>query len=441
MNRQWVAAVAWVGLIGTAWAADKDVRQAVDLMQAGKLGEAQRALEALVEQEPRNAEARERLGDVYRKQGLGEPAEREYLMARELGRRSAALLNNLATVQTWNRRFSASRASYREALAIDPDDREAREGLDALRRKRGLAVFGAIGPWEADTSVKGFRARQADVFYGGLDRLDLYAGASSADKLFYQRTSYYAKGYVFLTPSRYLKLRVGQRNYSYPVGGIFPQPDANAYGQVPTVEVEIADRLGPSWDASLAYEYFRPDFFWDPSAHANNHKLSAELGYRTEWRPLRLIVMPAVLRDPDPNETAIDLVGGRVTRLAYNTQWLLGGGADLTLPHLDAKGLFIQNRDLDQSYAYSILAHVGAPVTSTVSMAFDYIYDVYSRHSTFDGETAHLSTVSVAWTVAPGLDLSAGPKLIVRPTGKTAGAVDRETETGGFLTLRVQFAL
>lgn len=436
-----MAVVAGAGLVGAAWAADGSVRRAAELVEAGKLGEAETVLTSLVEQEPQNAEASELLGDVYRKQGRGEPAEREYRRARELGRRSAALLDDLATVQTWNRRFSEARASYRDALKIKPDDREAREGLDALRRKRGLTVFGAIGPWEADTAVKGWRARGADVFYGGFDRLDLYAGASTADKLFYRRTSYYAKGYVFLTPTRYLKLRVGERNYSYPAGGIFPQPDANAYDTVPNAEVEIADRLTPALDASLAYEYFRPNFFWDPSTRANNHKLSAEVGYRLPGQPLRLTVLPALLRDPDPSDTTIDTAAGRVTRLEYNTQWLLGGGADLALPHVQAKALVIQNRDLDQSYAYSIMGHVGAFVTASVSVALDHIYDVYSRHSTFDGETANLSTLTVAWTAAPGVELSAGPKLIVRPTGKTAGAVDRETETGGFVTARWRIAM
>ncbi len=441
MIRLLIVVVVGVGLGGSAWGADGSVRRAAELVDAGKLGEAETVLSGLIEQEPQNAEAHERLGDVYRKQGRGELAEREYRRARELGRRSAVLFDNLATVQIWNRHFSDAQASYRDALHINPDDREAREGLDALRGKRGLTVFGAIGPWEADTSVKGWRAREADVFYGGFDRLDLYAGGSTADKLFYQRTSYYAKGYFFLTPTRYFKLRVGERSYSYPVSGLFPQPDANAYDTVPNAEIEVADRLTPSLDASLGYEYFRPNFFWDHSTRANNHKLSAEVGYRVPGQPLRLSVLPAVLRDPDSSRTTIDKTAGRVTRLEYNTQWLLGGGVDVSLPRGDAKALIIQNRDLDQSYAYSLLGHVGAPVTSSVSVAFDHIYDVYSRHSTFDGETADLSTFTVAWAASPILDLSAGAKLIVRPTGKTAGAVDRETETGGFVTARWRIAM
>lgn len=280
----------------------------------------------------------------------------------------------------------------------------------ASDRLRDIELFIAAGGWEADNTVRGW---QADLFYGGIESIHLYAGASYADKFFFNRLSAYGKVYAFYSLTGYVKLALGEKIYDYPES-TNPVPDSNAYRRVPTVEVEVADDLTPSLRAGLAYEYFRPDFFYALDTVADNHKISGELSYRTSWKPLRLRALAAYLRDPDPDKTTTDR-SARTVDVVYGNQFLLGGGGEITFPRLTAQLLYLPNRDMDRSTDFSWLAKARVPLNAVVAVTGEYIYDHYSKDSPFDGQSAQIAMLSGTWTARPWLDLSAGTKFLHRP--------------------------
>ncbi|HSS45210.1 MAG TPA: tetratricopeptide repeat protein [Thermoanaerobaculia bacterium] len=384
MRPRFVAAVLLFACVEAAWGADEVLKSASRLLDQGKTGEAEALLLSVVEKEPRSVRAYLLLGDAYRR----------------------------------DRRFSKARAAYEQALRLAPDDREAQDSLAGLARSRGLSLFGAGGDWEADSSgVKGW---QAEAFHGGIDWLDPYIGASYSDKFFYNRRSYYGRFYAFYSPSGYVRVSGGVRIYDYPVA-TNPFPDANTYQRVPGAEIEVADDLSRVLRGSFSYGYFRPNFFFAPQTHASNHKFSGELAYRTRWDPLRLRLMGAFLRDPDPDRTIVDRTARRVTQLGYGTQFLLGGGAALSLSRFSGELLVLPNRDLDRTTNFSILARASVSLSSRVSLAGDYTFDHYSNQSPFAGQTAHLWVGTVHWSATPKIELSVGGKVVRRPVRNDSG--------------------
>jgi len=398
----------WFSQMG--WCAEDSLRDAAQLLDAGRSREAEGMLHRLLDHDPQNGEARQLLGDLFRKDGKGPEAEREYRRALDLGRRDPELFKSLATVQKWQRHYSAALSSYREALRLAPLDSEARDELEDLQYRRGLSLFGAVGSSETDFTEKGW---QTELTYGGIDRVNATVGASYADKFFYTRQSNYGSAYFFLSPSRYIQVNLGQKRYNYPLA-TNPTPDANAYRNVPSIEVEVGGNLHPNLRASLAYEYFRPNFFFGPSFHANNHKLSGELSYQTSWKPLRLRLLTAVLRDPDPNGTVVDRVN-RTVSVVYGTQYLVGGGANFSFPRFEAELLVLPNRDLDRSADYSFLGGFTVQVARHFKIKNGYIFDHYSTQSVFTRKTAHVYNAGFSWNATRWLELSAGGKTIRRP--------------------------
>ena len=393
-----------------AWSDDLALQHASELLTAGKIGEAKTILLPLVKQEPRNAQAHIYLGDAFREEGNAKAAEREYERAVELGERDAELLNSLATVQEWNHHFSGARLSYERELEISPFQVGAREELEDLGYKRGLSLFGAYGGWETDSTTKGW---QAELSYGGFNRLDPYVGASYADKFFYTRRSYYGKAYAFFSPTGYVELSFEQKNYNYPQA-TNPIPDANAYQSVPTMGIEIGGELRRNLRGNVSYEFFRPNFFFDPNEHASNHKLAAEVTYKTAWKPLELRLQTAVLRDPDPNRTLVDKTNHLVAPV-YGMQYLVGGGANLSLRRFDAELLVLPNRDLDRSTNYSFLGALTVPLRPDLKFRSGYIYDHYSSESVFSGKIAQVYNVGFSWKMARWLEIFAGEKVVRRP--------------------------
>lgn len=404
---------------------DGATQEAARLLERGDLKGAESALTALLGGDPRNARAHELLGDVYRRQGRNQVAEKEYRLALEQGANTGELWKSLATVQERDRRFAAARESYRRALELSPADREARDGLDSLRHKRGLTLFGAAGGWDVDSTTSGW---ESELFFGGLDRFDVFAGASFADKFFYTRRSASGRIYAYYSATGYVKLGGGQKRYEYPEA-INPVPDANAYGKVPSVEVEIADNLSSRVRASLAYEYFQPDFFFAPDTTAQNHKVSAELDVTTPWTPLSVRLLGAFLRDPDPDRTIVDRTAHTVA-VVYGTQFLAGGGLVLDHPRLSARVLVLPNRDLDRSTDISVLASLTVPLGS-FSIGAGYVYDHYASTSIFAGQTAEVATGTLSYSGA-WVDLSAGAKTVRRPV---------RNSTGVFATARLKVPL
>ena len=148
----------WFSQMG--WCAEDSLRDAAQLLDAGRSREAEGMLHRLLDHDPQNGEARQLLGDLFRKDGKGPEAEREYRRALDLGRRDPELFKSLATVQKWQRHYSAALSSYREALRLAPLDSEARDELEDLQYRRGLSLFGAVGGSETDFTEKGWQTER-----------------------------------------------------------------------------------------------------------------------------------------------------------------------------------------------------------------------------------------------------------------------------------------
>ena len=386
------------------------MRQVSQLIDAGSAEQAKAVLVSILNKEPQNARAHELLGDVYRHKGNANAAVREYRRALELGIRDSELLSNFATVDVWTRHFSEARKLYKRQVEFSPFPQDAKRELEDLEYQRGLSIFSSYGGWETDSTTKGW---QTDVFYGGLDRLDPYAGASYSDKYFYNRRSYYGKAYTFFSPAFYVKFSFEQDNYNYPIA-VTPVPDANAYQHVPTVEIELSGDLTKRVQGTISYEFFRPNFFFDQSEHASNHKVSGDIEYRTVWNPLRLQLKAAALSDPDPGRTTVDKSNHLVVPV-YGKQFLVGGGGSLSLSRFEASLLMLPNRDLDRSTSYSFLSACTVPLRENLKLRAGHVYDNYSNESVFSGKVAQVFNAGLSWKAARWTEISFGGKVVRRP--------------------------
>lgn len=407
--------------------------EAKKLVESGEYAKAEEQLTKLISANPKNAKYYQLMGDLQNKQGRSEEALKNYEKAKSLHGENPELLKGIATSQKRLRKFHDAEKSYNRAIELAPKDEEAKDDLNNLKLKRGLQFKAFFGGWEPDYTKFAY---EGSVFYGGLDRFDLNAGYSYADQTYYTRHKVFANGYYYYNPVSYLKLNLAYKDYNYPVDPSVqkPNPDSNSYDTVPVVEVEVSHWFIKSLRGTLAYEYFRPSFFHDPDAHANNHKISTEVYYITPFEPLRLKVMYALLRDPDPDKTTIkgrslNMPAGTTassTNVQYQTQSLLGGGIELSIKKVSAELKYMPNRDLDSSYDYSILAGFGYEFTDKISGRLDYVYDKYSDESTYAGKTANVYMVSGLYKLHPRVDLGAGYKYIDLPT---------DNQHTGFLSL------
>jgi len=389
---------------------EEATQQASRLLDAGSTGKAKVLLVSTLNKDPQNARAHELLGDVYRNQGNANGAAREYRKALDLGIRDSELLSNLATVYKWTHRFSEARKLYKRQVEFSPFPQQARRELENLEYQRGLGIFSSYGGWETDSTTKGW---QTDVFYGGLDRVDSYVGASYSDKYFYTRRSYYGKAYTFLSPAFYTKFSFEQDNYNYPVA-VTPVPDANAYQHVPTAGIELSGNLKPSLQGTISYEFFRPNFFFGQNQHASNHKVSRDIENQTTWRPQSMQVKAAVLRDPDPVRTSVDKTNHLVVPV-YGKQFLFGGGGSLSFRRFEASLLVLPNRDLDRSTSYSFLSACVVAVRDNLKLRAGHVYDNYSNKSVFSGQVAQVYNAGLSWQAARWTEISFGGKVVRRP--------------------------
>src|SRR3972149_6992464 len=367
---------------GIAFAKDevKDLyKEAEGLVDAGDYAKAEEILKKLISSEPNNAGYHKLLGDAYRK----------------------------------GRRLEDALSEYEKAKML--------------------------GGWEPDYTQESY---EAGLSYGGIDRLDLNAGYSYADQIYYSRHKVYGSGYYFYNPDSYLKLQLAYKDYNYPVDPAVqkPNPDSNSYDTVRIFEVEGSHWFKRVLRGTLAYEYFRPTFFHDKDSAANNHKVSAELYYRTPLEYLIFKAMYAILRDPDPDKTEIkgrnnpNTPAGTATTtdVQYQTQSLLGGGAEFSRGKWNAELKYMPNRDLDSSYKYSVLAGAGYDFTERVTGRFDYVYDKYSSESNYAGKKAKVYLASVFYKLDPFVDLGVGYKYIDLPT---------DNDSTGFLTISYKTGL
>lgn len=327
-------------------------------------------------------------------------------------------------------------ASAADANSVGNGPAGAPAVSEAEKIDKGLQVEARIGGWEPDYTKYAY---EGVLSYKGFDSLHLYAGYGYADQIYYAWDKVYAKAYYFYQPYSYAKIAVSLRHYTYPTDSTVqrPNPDSSSYDRVPTIEGEVSHWFSRTLRGTVGFEYFRPNFFYDTTASADNYKISTEVYYRTPLDFLSLKVMYAILRDPDPAKTEIK---GRdnvhtpagvatQTSVIYRTSSLLGGGLELAAGRWEAGVLYLPNRDLDQSYRYSILTNVRYHVTEKLTGGLDYVYDVYSPDSNFSGETARVYMASATYDVSPRFRVGTGLKYIDLP--------DRN-DTTGFVTLRLK---
>lgn len=392
--------------------------------------------------EPSAAAAHRAEGDRLRAEGRHPESLAAYQAELTAGGESAETWKRIGWSLRAMHRTPAAIESLETALRLDPDDREARDDLAALRRSRGLAARAWLGGTEPGTSRQ---AVEGQLRYTGFDRLELQAGAGWSDNIFFESAKGYATAYFFYAAGSYVKGDLSLRRYAYS-GANRPTPDSNAYDLVPRVELEVSHRFGRAVRAGLAYQLFTPNFFYDPQTWILNHKLTAEVELELGLG-FSISGTGALLVDPDAARTSIK---GRpvpgappgttctpgvaapdcasATTVLTRRELLLGGGVAWSGERVSTSLRVIPNRDLDASYAWSLLAGLQVRPVERLSLDLQWILDRYATASgpTFAGKEGNIVWLHAGYQVAPALLVGGGFKYVANPspasTSPTAGA-------------------
>lgn len=400
------------------------LRKAADsLYEAGDYTGAEALLRGLIKDDPTDPRYHHILGDNLKRQGKLEEAMAEYRLALKNDGANAELYKSMGSVSKWMKNNSSARRYYEKALTLNPNDTEARADLSDLGKSSGISLRLWAGGWEPDYTVKAYEAM---LGIHTIDKLDIYAGYGFTDQYYYEWDKFYAKAYYFYNPRSYIKVAGSLKDYDYPVDPEVakPNPDSSSYDKVPSFEVEIAHWITQNVRATLAYEYFKPTFFFDTDVSANNHKGSGELYWITPLEYLKLKVIVAVLRDPDPDRTTIKgrplpnniLVLATATDVRYQTSTLIGGAVELDSGPWSAGVKYLPNRDLDSSYSYSIFSKLEYSFTDRFRGRLDHLYDKYSDESSYSRKDANVYMGSFYYELSDGTEVGFGYKHMDLPT-------------------------
>lgn len=368
-------------------------------------------------------------GDALRKQGDYAGALEAYRAAMAQSGESADLWKHIGWTQKAMRDYADAAASLERATLLDPNDREAQDDLRDLKQSRGLRLEAWLGGTEPGTSKN---AVEGQLSYSGLNRLQLYAGGSWTDNIFYEAVKGYGGAYWFYSPDSYLKADLTMRRYGY-TGANRPTPDSNAYNTVPRADLELSHWFGPVVRGALDYQAFAPNFFYDPSKRILNHKLSGEVELRVA-QGLSLGAMAAVLRDPDPATTAI---AGRpapgsppgtvcpgsancatATSVVYRSEILVGGSLAYDADSWGAAVKYIPNRDLDSGFAWSVISSFDLRPADRLSFKLQWVFDRYSASSgpVFAGNNGHIWWATARYQLTRAFALGGGVKWVSNPS-------------------------
>jgi hypothetical protein len=308
--------------------------------------------------------------------------------------------------------------------------------------RKDLRVRLDLGGTEPGTSKQGF---EGVVSYRGAAPYEVQAGYTYTDQVFYQSNRGFLTVYRFYDDElSYVKADATLRKYDYPIDPNIraPNPDSNSYEWVPRGELEWSHRLAEAWRGELQYQIFPANFFWDKTSWAVNNKLSAALAFRATPQ-LTLAARAAVLRDPDPKQTLIrdrpipgspppanpgdpvcaaPAVCATRTSVVYRTTSLVGGSAALDLGRVGVKAEYLPNRDLDNSYSWSLLSTLDLRLTDAFEVRLQEVHDAYSSLSNFPGRTAEIVMGVAGYKVSEAFRLRAGYKYVDAPT-RTGGTV------------------
>lgn len=375
-------------------------------------------------------------GDALRRAGDYDGAVEALRAAIAAGDRSAETWKRLGWAEKARRRYAAAGEALAQAILADPRDREAQDDLADLRRSRGLRLSGWLGGDEPGTSKQ---AVNAELWYGGLDRLELKGGYGYSDAIFYESQKGFATAYWFYAPDSYLQADLTYRGYSYPAqqNGTPPNPDTTSYEQAPRATLELQHWFGRGLRTTLAYQLYAPTFAHDTSTRIWNHKLTGEVmvplpgGFRAG-------ALLGALRDPDPKKTLIrnrDIPGlgpvgsdgncdpatapatcAAATAVVYKVEPLFGGfvGFEASRWGLEVRG--ITNRDLDASYSFSLLTTLSVQPFDRAEAVLAWVHDRYATISAFSGRSGDVLWASGRYWVLPWVAAGGGVKWVNNPS-------------------------
>ncbi len=122
---------------GEAAPADPRIREARELLQAGRAEQAEQLCNRIIKAEPQHAEAHGMLGKLAVHRGRSELAIRHYARAIELDAGQPAFRQGLAIAQFSAGNVPAAIKSLEEALALDPQDPATHNNLGNCHRRQG----------------------------------------------------------------------------------------------------------------------------------------------------------------------------------------------------------------------------------------------------------------------------------------------------------------
>ncbi len=370
-------------------------------------------------------------GDALRSQGDYQGALDAYRGAMALAGENADLWKHIGWTQKAMRNYADAAASLEKATLLDPNDREAQDDLRDLKQSRGLRLEAWLGGTEPGTSKNAF---EAQLSYAGLNRVQLYAGGSWTDNIFYEAVKGYGGAYWFYSPDSYFKADLTLRRYGY-TGANRPTPDSNAYNSVPRADLEMSHWFESVVRGALDYQAFAPNFFYDSSTRILNHKLSAEIELPIA-RGLSLGMMAAILRDPDPAATTIagrPLPGSApgticpgagpascatATSVVFRSEVLVGGSASYEAERWGAAVKYVPNRDLDSGFAWSVISSLDLRPLEKLSFKLQWVFDRYSASSgpVFAGKNGHIWWATARYQLTRALALGGGVKWVSNPS-------------------------
>lgn len=292
---------------------------------------------------------------------------------------------------------------------------------------RPLSLRADLGGTEPGTSRQAF---EGVVAYRAAAPWEVQAGYSYSDQVFYTSSRGFLTAYRFFNDGlSYLKGDASLRKYQYPADQTGqPNPDSNAYDWVPRGELEASHLFTPLVRGTVQYQLFPASFWHDTSSWTWNQKLSGEVEVRP-LPPLRLAARAAALRDPDPGATEIrgrPVPGGATlaarTHVVYRTTSLVGGWGALDLGVAALKLEYLPNRDLDNSYDWSLLTTLDVRPRRWLDLRLQHVRDRYASVSNFPGRSADIVMGTAGLLVSEGLRLRAGYRHVDTPS-RTGGTV------------------
>ena len=369
--------------------------------------------------------------DSLRKQGDYEAALEAYRSEMTITGETADGWKHIGWTQKALRRFADAAASLQRATELDPTDREARDDLENLHLSRGLRLDARMGGTEPGTSKNAF---EGELVYGGFNRLELHAGGSWTDNIFYDAVKGYANAYWFYSDDSYVKADLTLRRYSY-TGANRPTPDSNAYDKVPRATLEASHWFDQRIRAGLEYQFFAPDFFYDRSTRILNHKVTGEVEARLGGG-FSAGITAAFLHDPDPAAT---LILGRpvpgapagticpgagppdcatATSVVFRNEFLVGGNLSYAADAWGASVKYIPNRDLDSGFDWSIISSLDLRPIDRLSFNFQWVFDRYSTSAgpAFAGQNGNIWWAMVRYQLTRPLALGGGVKWVSNPS-------------------------